>query len=126
MHDEQQKGQQMNSSQPNEGQSAKQIPAFRPYLVKVARTEQLSTSFRRLVFTGDDLQYIGTDGLDQRIKILLPLEGGRWGDPHLFAPDSVEQGSWWETVAGIGTSRPQSDTHLHHSLSGLRTPRAVR
>jgi NADPH-dependent ferric siderophore reductase len=96
MHDEQQKGQQMNSSQPTEGQSAKQIPAFRPYLVKVARTEQLSTSFRRLVFTGDDLQYIGTDGLDQRIKILLPLEGGRWGDPYLFAPDSVERGSWWE------------------------------
>jgi NADPH-dependent ferric siderophore reductase len=63
------------------GKSAKQIPAFRPYLVKVARTEQLSTSFRRLVFTGDDLQYIGTDGLDQRIKILLPLERWQMGRP---------------------------------------------
>lgn len=50
-------------------------PAYRPYAVTVARTERLSPHFVRVVFTGDDLEWFGTAGLDQRIKVVFPLDG---------------------------------------------------
>ncbi|MFT8649320.1 MAG: siderophore-interacting protein [Bifidobacterium psychraerophilum] len=76
--------------------SGEQYPAFRPYRVRVLRTTRISPSFQRIIFTGDDLRYIGTDGYDQRIKVLLPLDGNRWGDPKLFDEESLSQGAWWE------------------------------
>lgn len=86
----------MNSQNSQNAEAPKQPPAFRPYKVRVARTERLSSSFQRIVFQGDDLQYIGTDGYDQRIKILLPLPGGKWSDPQLFDEESLAKGLWWE------------------------------
>ncbi|MFT8358607.1 siderophore-interacting protein [Bifidobacterium aquikefiri] len=71
-------------------------PGARPYCVHVAQRIQLSPSFIRLVFEGDDLVDFGTDGFDQRIKLLLPLEGNRWGDPDMCSPQAIQQGSWWE------------------------------
>ena len=49
-------------------------PAHRPYRVRVARLTPLSPSFVRITFTGPDLTDFGADGLDQRIKVVLPLE----------------------------------------------------
>lgn len=38
----------------------------------VAKTRRLSPSFVRITFTGDDLAIFGDEGLDQRIKLVLP------------------------------------------------------
>ncbi|RYV51669.1 siderophore-interacting protein [Pengzhenrongella frigida] len=54
-------------------------PAYSPFVLQVDRIRQLSPHFRRVTFTGDDLQFWGVGGHDQRIKILFPLDGGRFG-----------------------------------------------
>ncbi|AQP48227.1 hypothetical protein BW730_12645 [Tessaracoccus aquimaris] len=48
-------------------------PAYRAFRVSVARTRRLSPHFTRITFTGDDLLDFGTAGLDQRVKVVLPL-----------------------------------------------------
>jgi NADPH-dependent ferric siderophore reductase len=50
-------------------------PSFRTYDVSVARVQRLSPSFTRVTFTGGELAHFGTAGLDQRIKLVLPLPG---------------------------------------------------
>jgi NADPH-dependent ferric siderophore reductase len=50
----------------------------------------------RIIFGGEELSRFGTDGFDQRIKILFPLPGDRWGDPHLFDDDSIAGGLWYQ------------------------------
>ena len=52
-----------------------QVPAYRTFAVQVARLRQLSPSFLRVTFTGPDLALFASNGLDQRIKVLLPLRG---------------------------------------------------
>ncbi|GLI26013.1 siderophore-interacting protein [Agromyces rhizosphaerae] len=48
-------------------------PAFRAFRASVAAVQQLSPAFLRITFTGDDLDGFGTAGLDQRVKVILPL-----------------------------------------------------
>ncbi len=50
-------------------------PAYRAFRVTVARTLELGPHFTRITFTGDDLVHFGTAGLDQRVKVVLPLAG---------------------------------------------------
>ncbi|WP_166355351.1 siderophore-interacting protein [Phytoactinopolyspora limicola] len=50
-------------------------PPWRPFRVVVARRQQLSPSFLRITFTGDDLDEFGHDGPDQRIKLYIPRAG---------------------------------------------------
>ena len=50
-------------------------PSFRLFDVSVARLTPLSATFLRVTFTGDDLNEFGTVGLDQRVKVVLPLPG---------------------------------------------------
>ena len=50
-------------------------PSYRVYDVSVAAVDRLSDSFARVTFTGPDLHDFGTEGLDQRIKVVLPLPG---------------------------------------------------
>lgn len=52
-----------------------QIPAYRPFAVRVAGLRRLSPSFLRVTFTGVDLDVFGSNGNDQRIKVMLPLPG---------------------------------------------------
>ena len=52
-----------------------QIPVYRPFAVQVARLQRLSPSFLRVTFAGVDLDEFGTNGHDQRIKVMLPLPG---------------------------------------------------
>jgi NADPH-dependent ferric siderophore reductase len=72
------------------------IPGFRPYHAKVVGKTVLISSFVRIYFGSDEFYRLGTDGFDQRIKILLPLSGERWGDPHLFDPESIAKGLWYQ------------------------------
>jgi NADPH-dependent ferric siderophore reductase len=48
-------------------------PAYRSFRVQVARVERLSPHFTSITFTGDELDGFGTAGLDQRVKVVLPL-----------------------------------------------------
>jgi NADPH-dependent ferric siderophore reductase len=50
-----------------------QVPAYRTFAVQVARLQRLSPNFLRVTFTGPDLDLFASNGLDQRIKVLLPL-----------------------------------------------------
>ncbi|MCW2742552.1 MAG: Siderophore-interacting protein, partial [Blastococcus sp.] len=53
--------------------TARAVPAFRPFAVRVARVHALAPSFLRVTFTGHDLDEFASQGADQRIKVLLPL-----------------------------------------------------
>ncbi|WP_040337131.1 siderophore-interacting protein [Candidatus Blastococcus massiliensis] len=52
-----------------------EVPAYRAFPVQVARLRRLSPSFLRVTFTGAELDTFGSNGPDQRIKIVLPLPG---------------------------------------------------
>lgn len=67
-------------------------PAYRVFAVAVARAQRLSPSFVRITFTGPDLHVFGTDGLDQRIKVVLPTPAGRAPMAADFDGDS-----WYQT-----------------------------
>lgn len=66
-------------------------PAYRVFAVTVARVHRLSPSFIRITFTGPDVHAFGTDGLDQRIKIVLPTAAGRAPAAADFVGDSWYQ-----------------------------------
>jgi len=48
-------------------------PAYRSFRVQVSRVERLSPHFTSITFTGEELGEFGTAGLDQRVKVVLPL-----------------------------------------------------
>lgn len=73
-------------------------PAYRPYLTRVAAIEQLGPHFTRVVLTGDDLSTFGTDGLDQRIKLVFPLADGT-------LPDLIDDHSWYERWLALPDER---------------------
>jgi len=56
--------------------------------VEVARIEQVTPSFRRITFTGPELEHFGDPGYDVRIKFVLPAPDG--GYEHL-----VRDGEWY-------------------------------
>lgn len=49
------------------------------FRVRVARIEDLTPSFRRFTFAGEDLADFGDPGFDQRIKVVFPTPGGPLG-----------------------------------------------
>ena len=53
---------------------------FLLHRVRVARRRRLSDGFVRLTFTGPTLDRFADPGLDQRIKLILPAEGGSLDD----------------------------------------------
>lgn len=52
-------------------------PAWRPFRVWVKRIDRLTPTFLRVTFTGGDLDNLGHDGPDQRIKVYIPPAGQR-------------------------------------------------
>ncbi|MGY2127360.1 siderophore-interacting protein [Blastococcus sp. SYSU DS0617] len=52
-----------------------QIPVYRPFAAQVSRLQRLSPTFLRVTFAGADLDEFGSNGYDQRIKVMLPLPG---------------------------------------------------
>ncbi|WP_210479112.1 siderophore-interacting protein [Naasia sp. SYSU D00948] len=70
-------------------------PSYRPYRVSVRRIERLSPSFSRVTFTGPDLVTFGTAGLDQRVKLLLPLPGLGYDHLGVDDPEVLETGGWY-------------------------------
>jgi NADPH-dependent ferric siderophore reductase len=47
---------------------------YRPFRVTVSALRELSPHFLRVTFSGPELEFFGTDRLDQRVKVVLPLE----------------------------------------------------
>lgn len=78
-------------------------PAYRPYDVRVRAVERLSPHFVRVTFTGPQLEWFGTAGLDQRIKVVLPLPDVPGG----FADfgQAQEAGDWYERWRALPTGR---------------------
>jgi NADPH-dependent ferric siderophore reductase len=66
-------------------------PAYRPYAVRVADVQRLSPHFVRVVFTGSDLEWFGTAGLDQRIKVVFPVDGA-----YADFGQHEEAGDWYD------------------------------
>lgn len=69
-------------------------PAYRPFAVRVARLRRLSPHFTRVTFTGEDLRWFGTDRLDQRVKIVFPVQG-RLCDIGATDPRTHLDGTWY-------------------------------
>jgi NADPH-dependent ferric siderophore reductase len=63
--------------------------------VSVRRIERLSPSFSRVTFTGPELFGFGTAGLDQRVKVLLPVAGAGFDHLGVDDPEVLENGDWY-------------------------------
>ncbi|WP_298456795.1 siderophore-interacting protein [uncultured Cellulomonas sp.] len=72
-------------------------PAYRPFEAVVQRVLRLSPHFVRVTFTGEDFGLLGTTGLDQRIKLLLPHADGSLCDVGANDPQAVLDGTWYAT-----------------------------
>ncbi|EPR77574.1 Hypothetical protein associated with desferrioxamine E biosynthesis [Leifsonia rubra CMS 76R] len=59
------------------------------------RIRTLSPHFRRVTFVGNDFATFGTDGFDQRIKIVLPLLGVGLSDIGASDPQTIADGTWY-------------------------------
>lgn len=80
--------------------AASDVPAYRAFAVTVGRVQRLSPSFVRLTFVGPDLAHFGREGLDQRIKVVLPAPDGTAPRVEDFtAPDWYAQ--WRETPEAV-------------------------
>jgi NADPH-dependent ferric siderophore reductase len=69
-------------------------PAYRAFDVRVASVQRLAEHFVRLTFAGEQLADFGTAGLDQRVKIVLPLADS--GFEHF--PRAVDWYSAWRDL----------------------------
>ncbi|MCH6229467.1 siderophore-interacting protein [Microbacterium sp. CFH 31415] len=78
-------------------------PAYRPYIATVADVHRLSPHFVRVAFTGPDFDVFGTAGLDQRIKLILPLSDGSLSDIGQHDEAMIDAGDWYAAWRGIPT-----------------------
>lgn len=67
-------------------------PTQRPYRVTVSRIDRLSPSFVRVTFHSPELVHFSDRGLDQRVKLVLPLADS--GFEHF--PQGTDDWSWWQ------------------------------
>lgn len=74
------------------------IPAYRHFDVTVRRVVELSPSFIRITFTGDDLDRFGDTCLDQRVKIVFPIPGTACTDPYADMPRTGDWYARWRTL----------------------------
>lgn len=79
-------------------------PAYRPYAATVADVQRLSPHFVRVTFTGDDFDVFGTAGLDQRLKLILPLADGTLSDIGQHDPAIADAGDWYAIWRDIPTA----------------------
>jgi NADPH-dependent ferric siderophore reductase len=76
----------------------RQRPAYRSFHANVRRVERLSPHFTRVTFAGDELTGFGTAGLDQRVKVVLPVAGRGFAD----FPDGDD---WYRAWRELPTER---------------------
>lgn len=101
---------------------------YRLFRVRVARREQLSPSFVRFTFTGDDLHHFGDDGPDQRIKVWIPapgrpqpdLGGDEWYASYRALPEAERGALRTYTIRAVRPERAEVD--LDFVLHGVTGP----
>ncbi|PPG31187.1 siderophore-interacting protein [Pseudoclavibacter sp. RFBB5] len=71
-------------------------PAYRPYCAEVRSVQHLSPAFTRVTFTCEEFEHFGTTGLDQRIKLILPMADGTTSDFGQRDPEVLDAGLWYE------------------------------
>lgn len=69
-------------------------PAYRPYELEVRRIERLAPHFTRLTLHGEHLEFFGTDGHDQRVKVVFPVPGRGYADFGAADASTLADGSW--------------------------------
>ncbi|MBU4466404.1 MAG: siderophore-interacting protein [Actinobacteria bacterium] len=70
-------------------------PGYRPFIARVAMAQRLSPHFVRVTFTSADFAHFGTAGLDQRVKVILPLTDGSLCDIGQHDEASMDAGEWY-------------------------------
>jgi NADPH-dependent ferric siderophore reductase len=70
-------------------------PAYRPFPATVARLRTLSPHFTRVTFTSAAFDGFGTAGLDQRVKILFPIDGVGLSDIGADDPQPAPESEWY-------------------------------
>ena len=93
------------------------FPNFRPYAVSVAGVQRLTPTFVRVTLTGAELHHFGTHGLDQRIKVILPLPGvgitpldeDDWYGAWRTLPDELRNPIRTYTVRAVRPERSEID-----------------
>ncbi|MGO2112440.1 MAG: siderophore-interacting protein [Pseudoclavibacter sp.] len=70
-------------------------PGYRPFVTKVAAVTELSPHFIRITLRGDELVHFGTDGHDQRIKLVIPFGDGSTTDVGYTDEDVIADASWY-------------------------------
>jgi NADPH-dependent ferric siderophore reductase len=87
-------------------------PAYRPFRVRVSRVERLTPSFRQVTFAGSELTGFGDDGLDQRIKLILPAGPEVLDDLGAADGAAPTAGTWYERWRAMpDESRPAMRTY---------------
>lgn len=71
-------------------------PGYRPFRVSVAARTTLSPHLVRITFSGEDLHLFGTDGLDQRVKIVMPVDGIPLCDLEAAERGPTDGGGWYD------------------------------
>jgi NADPH-dependent ferric siderophore reductase len=71
-------------------------PAYRPYRATVVGIRSVSAHFTRVSFFGEQFDTFGTAGLDQRIKIVLPIPGRGLTDIGADDEETVADGRWYD------------------------------
>ena len=80
-------------------------PAYRPYRAVVSEVRRMSPHFTRVSFRCDDFEHFGTEGLDQRIKLLFPLADGTFSELGFDDDESVLAGDWYERWRALPEER---------------------
>ena len=105
-------------------------PGYCLFRVSVSRVVALSPHFTRVTFSGDDLSFFGTDGLDQRIKIVFPvpefglstfddLDGATWYEAWRAMPDHLRPPFRTYTIRGVRPAAREIDVDfVNHGDGG--------
>lgn len=80
-------------------------PAYRPYRARVSSIRPLSPHFTRVSFRCDAFEHFGTEGLDQRIKLIFPLADGTFSDLGFDDEAAQAAGDWYERWRALPAHR---------------------
>lgn len=92
--------------------------AYSAFPVQVSRSRALSPRFVRITFRGDALRHFAPWGIDQRIKLVLPLADGTFSDTGLLDEPTPHPSDWYTRWKALDEDR--------RNVLRTYTPAAVR